>query len=453
MSDHEVEQLANLFISDNDKEIGYTESQLMYLTDINNGAYSTGEVRFDTSTLKEQFILYSEGFLVIPITVTASGGTAFQNTTPVAFRQSVLSLITGMTISMGNGDVIVNEISGLNFINHLRLLTSQHDDEFRTLAPLLQFYKEEKNSVNNAEFTVTTNTLTGRDATYNSGFANRINSFVASSTWNGTINGYTTDVVIPLKYVHPFFKELNFPVLNMRFMFTFQTAAYINSPFNPILSTIAAKTVIGGTTIGAARLYYKKVSLPADLQLKYAKKLEAGMTKRIDFLSLDAPIIVPNNADTTISKQISTNTVKPKRIWVLLFPGGSLTSGVAPLVVNGQLRAATLQVNGMQYNNTAINFPYEFWVNLLDQMTNENGQGGLISYADFLTNYRIHVWDVSKRKDAILSLTEAVSLTLNASRNEATPSASDIMFLVERENRIALHFSSSDVRVLVGPNV
>ncbi len=55
-------------------------------------------------------------------------------------------------------------------------------------------------------------------------------------------------------------------------------------------------------------------------------------------------------------------------------------------------------------------------------------------------------------KDRLKNPNDSVSILLTASRAESAPAAMDYVFLVEREQSVKFHFTSSDVTVTVGPN-
>ncbi len=88
----------------------YTDAQWCYLQDNNNMSY-TNNIQFITTSLKTQFIDYHNAYLSIPITVGSSvAANPYNLNTNIAFRESVLSLISNIQISTDQGQTLVSDM-------------------------------------------------------------------------------------------------------------------------------------------------------------------------------------------------------------------------------------------------------------------------------------------------------------------------------------------------------
>jgi hypothetical protein len=354
---------------------------------------------------------------------------------------------------------------------------------------------------------------------FNKGVWDRVQIFQNSSVFvpgnNGRCAQYHLVAKIPLRLLHDFFEQLDFPVINMGFNFQFilrqthnsnqvgntssSVQCYQNCPplmgaslFGPSYSatqTFACYTAgmpsisygqtLAGTYMASygtqCRLYYRSIKLNPSENEQFKARLMRGFTKKIKFISTD--IFQPQTAISTQSGnfQIAPSIVWPLRVWALLYTtngqsgvntavgalGGNWKSAVpaaggedgrAPMnglqVVHGWLRNANIMVNNQPYFKNNLQTVDDFWLQLKDQFNRNTGS--MISYTDFVRNFRYHCFDISRLSDRLPSKTEAVSLSLTYDRADNVGQQCDLVVLIERMNQVQFDFSASDVAVTVG---
>ena len=354
---------------------------------------------------------------------------------------------------------------------------------------------------------------------FNKGVWDRVQIFQNSSVFvpgtNGRCGQYHLVAKIPLRLLHDFFEQLDFPVINMGFNFQFilrqshnsnqvgatSTAVqcYQNCPplmgaslFGPLYSatqsfacytaglpSISYGQSLAGTYMSSygtqCRLYYRSIKLNPSENEQFKARLLRGFTKKIKFISTDS--FQPQSAISTQSGnyQIAPSIVWPLRVWALLYTsngqtGGNTTQGAlggnynaaVPVsggesgraamnglqVVHGWLRNANIMVNNQPYFKNNLQTVDDFWLQIKDQFNRNTGS--MITYQDFVRNFRYHCFDISRLSDRLPSKTEAVSLSLTYDRADNVGQLCDLVVLIERMNQVQFDFSASDVAVTVG---
>ncbi len=258
-------QIYNTFHNKGEEPDQYADCQWAYISDSYNGN-NTNNTQFLTTPLKTQLVDYHNGYLTIPMFLYSSSGTSYGATIPnIALKQSVLDLIGNITISTDQGQTIVNE-QNCHLINGLRLRlehNTQWDfsegpeygavcDHFPNYVPSATGLAAATGNSSSSiaagipitnqltKYTGTTSTgvagqvITPADCVYfNKGFYDRVkiirNTLQQGTGFatNGTPLGYAVGptglgaqtglyytAIIPLKLLHDFFMQLNFPVYN-----------------------------------------------------------------------------------------------------------------------------------------------------------------------------------------------------------------------------------------------
>ena len=467
MSDQQ--EIHSLFNEEKDNEnYQYTDAQWAFIPDYNNGSYQN-QIQFDTVSAKDQFVDWHTGYLAVPLQVQSSTGTvpytAGTATAPAvapAIKASLLSLLYGIVITNGSGATLVSD-NGIQFINNIRLVVENSLDWVNSEGAEIMFSKDTANSASVQALSAAPSTTNygGNSTTFNSGLLNRSILIQNLATFSAGVFSFTA--IIPLKLIHDFFMQLDFPIINMRFQINFLHSFGSNNQYpcgiagtGTTAATDIPKFTIGGG-IGACRLYYRKLTFTPEVAQKLALRMQKGWTKTVKFLCTDFYNILNNNSTVNISQVITPSTVRPLRVWTLLYPAGAITGQTlpSPLVATGQLTNVNLSINNINYYQNSLVLPHEFWEQLREQFPNMGSSstlGSMINYNDFITLYRYHCFDISRLKDRLKNPNDSVSILLTASRAESAPAAMDYVFLVEREQSVKFHFTSSDVTVTVGPN-
>ena len=308
--------------------------------------------------------------------------------------------------------------------------------------------------------------VTLKTAFYNSGLDKKVRLFKSAATFNATTHTYNQTLFIPLRYIHPFFEKLDFPIINTRFQINFytpfnvgSTAVVVNCPFHHggIVTTAGgtaspavwtAASDVQATILGPTFLYYRKVTYLPEDNAKVSEMIKAGHKISLEYMSMDfypsiALAQAPGNARIDL---VSSSTVAPVRIWALALPQGYVqgTIGTAvgtvtaldpygtpyrmqtiPFAANNYLARGNILINSQRYydndlgNNTLIGgqgLPtsfHDFW-EVLEEQTVGHGfkenLGSLLGLNDFYSTYNFNVYDVSRLRDRLPNPSESVNI-------------------------------------------
>lgn len=445
----------------------YTDSQIEYMNDINNGSYSSSSIFFDTAAggSMSKWICWRDATLVIPINITSSG-TAYDATRLLAFKSSILNLISGVQVSTSGGQTIVSD-NNVSIINGLRLLVEKELEWFTSEGARLMFAKD---SITTPSSTAMGGTTPVNTTASNSGFLTRIQLLKQQAA--GTTS-WSCQLSLPLRYLHDFFDKLNFPMTNNRFQFSFSLNLSNSSPLPPMVVDsvqVSAAAVpppvitIGsassnGVSLTSCRIYYNSVKFSPELNQKLVAKLNSGYSKKIFFRVTDS--YLPGAGETaqttgSINKLVSASTIHPLRLWLLCPPTTALSTQGSDtvngcFVFPGGFSNCNVLINNTQYYQNNLSTLEEQWQVLSEQFPgagSSNKSGSLLSFSDFVNTYRLHCFDVSRAKDRLRSPNESVSIQVVGTRSNAT--SCDYYFLVERLQAVNFHFSSAETRMVVG---
>lgn len=326
--------------------------------------------------------------------------------------------------------------------------------------------------------------------------------------WDSTNHQIFFTAVIPMKFIHDFWMQLNFPIFNVGF----QLNLYFNQPngqspyqtqFPPCMTgdnsslvpasggsptlggvpsnVVGAPTIFYNGTVGAnsgCRLWYKSVKYAPEDAARISDMFAKGYTRSVKFISTDyIPYagLSPLQPGQTLNQTLTTSVVQPLRIWTLLYPvfaNGSSTTGIVGTnaagntqpanslqrsdyswgTVPGFLQDVQIQVNNLPYYRNVINqggaYPQDWYERIKEQIP--AGWGSDFSYLDYIHTWAAMCNDVSRLSDRLQSPTQSVSLQLTGTRADKGPFGVVPTFLVERQNQCTFRFSSSDVQLVVG---
>jgi len=139
---------------DVDKEVA-TNREIIYLTDMNNGAYN-GQIVFDLSpwSNNQKMIDYANSYIQIPYVIRVNSATALGagvNPFSVGLKNGYFQLIDSIQVSL-NGQNVVEQQSFTNFHTCFKALTSFSADDQAKWGSSLGFYKD---NVGGIEFSAT----------------------------------------------------------------------------------------------------------------------------------------------------------------------------------------------------------------------------------------------------------------------------------------------------------
>lgn len=502
----------------------FNSSEYLYCSDFNQGSYAGGIIKIDTLTAKDQFWIPADSYVFIPITITASSTTPLTSGDPIAWKQSILSLITGITVNSGSGQTLVNDQS-IQYINHIRRLLECSWEAQQTNMNELSFFKDTSlpgtcatgaasnviaagmgywtapvgssyqgspqpysninaplayafagsNGFTGAIGAFNTNAVVAGISPYlNEGFDRRVKLFKTNSSFSAGV--YSAAVFIPLRYLHPIFEKMDFPVINTRFQILLYTASVqAGTPLNgmPVLvgqqqavAPVAGNVAVGatqptvnvaiGTNGGATTsaygnqcsLYYRKVTYSPEDTAKVGKLLQSGHTVTLEYPVCDYyPSITLNQAYTSLNNRtdtISPSTVAPLRVWQLILPVGWFANGLTtilsnnswaptvsgtagaqqqvPFQTNSTVQRGNILVNSQRYydndlganqNGTAYHDFYEVFEEQTVGHGFSDNLASVVGFYDFVGPLNLNVYDVSRIKDRLANPSEAVNLQCN----------------------------------------
>jgi len=511
-----LETLDNTRVTQKD----YADVQWQYIFDQSQGSF-LDSVQYITTILKPYFVDYHNAYIYLPIRVSSSTGVPYAGNEAIGFRDSILQLFKSMTITTDTGATIVNETMSPYFINMIRPRLENDFDFFEVNGGQLEMSREIDNwlirqnmvaSVPNngwskqeylyeATFDSITNAthgtnpmwndpnayllgtsgsdtiITNNNSYYNHTFANRIALFKSMTDFNGGY--YDASLMIPLRYLHDFFNQLNIAVINLGFniqLYFSVTNGQSNST-TPLFMTNdgfnggAAPPII---TLGASRsgnqssrLYYRSVKFDAADAARMKEKLASNFTKSINFISTDyvndrftgSGKNIDKGTSSFFTNEITSSVVYPLRVWALAYPTPALRDPTAagrwPLSVTPfHINNANILINNVPYYKANLLWPQDHWEQIKQQFP--NGQAA-IRYDQYVRFNRWMCFDLQRLGlERITSPTEPVSLAIQGDlvvppdASSATNSNVSMIYLVERMNEITFRFSSSDVSVVVG---
>jgi len=464
----------------------YAVKELEYLDPV---AYQSGatQVSFDLLPITGKWSLWSEAYLSLPCVIKPTVDVdVFQDLPYLAMKGSILSMIDGVECVAEGGTTVFKETGSTVFTSNLLALLQKGSDWSITNCTSLQYAKDrteadvlsglvDRSSLQppmSRRYEGPSGALDNSDRRiYNKGFmerramllGNSVNadgSFPVAGAGFNTSAGFSCMLNIPLRYISTFFEAFDSPIINSRFTFTFfLNTKGSNSAYKPLCRGL---TTVGGVIEKEAeislasppRLWYHRVGFHPAENAVVAEKMLTGFTKLIRYTQTD---ILRQSIDAggngSISPQISTNVINPKRVFAMVYPKDAVNSDSWPSpCATGALGFSSLniQVNNTPYFSRPQNTLESQWLALKGTMQLGSNLDPLsqLSYADWLRTYRIHCLDISRQSPDDLNKNASVSLTIDGIVPTAV--AVDIIYLIQREQLVALKYGTANLEVIVG---
>lgn len=459
-----------------DDLLQYTESQLLYIQDNNNGSYSSGQINFFCTALRNQWVNWRNVSLAIPLTITSSG-TAMNAATLLSLKQSITDLIQGISVTTSEGVQIVNEQSNQTvIINRLRQLISTDIDWLTQEGASLMF------DLDRLVLPTATVGITSPVATVagNTGYATKI-GYLKQSVNSGDTTTWSLVVNIPLRYLHSLWDNMDFPCFNTDFNITFFTNGFagsnapvfyplvvdaINPGVVPVIAITPNQSPPGteNYSIGSCRLYYKQVKFGPEVLARIQNKMLSpqGLHRRVYFTLTDLYTPLASEIATTsaTNRLISSNTVYPTRIWFLAQANaaGPTTAASKPgtladyTVGYTQLNAKIN--NRLVYVNNLFSTQEQYEV-LKEQMPGYGESStisGLLPYDRFLSTYRLMCIDLKRIQGQESNPWQAVSIEVDAcpATVGGAAVAADLYYIVEKMWVADFYFTAGKTEIKMG---
>ena len=519
-------ELDSLFRSSNRiSEPQYEKVEWIQLYDQQGGVYDGGNVSFITDAQSKAHIVYSDSYLALPLRVTSTRVTA-TGTTRVAIKNSLVSLIQGLSVESGSGTQLVGEEMGLPIVQNLKLLIDS-STEFIDGNELMFFGKDQYIRPSVAEDGLSlvggvdskaTSGLAQNDPKFNPALASRISVFQSRANLrvDGVAVGPATPWIqefiayIPLKFIHDFFAQMNFPMTNLSLKITFNIAGaggYTGySPFStpaigarltlgdavnvaPIgigadivgaaptkaeLVAILARTALPAMTPSARpiveiratvqdkagfttgpRLYLKQVYFQAAEALALAKNIAAGYKKSVTYTANNYYRSV--QLSSSVDHPVVQGVIRPVRMWVMPVLAGTLASSDNTFPASTgpyTLTNFNIGINGNNFYNQEFKSQYQFYNELKTQLigaSTSTACGTPISYTDFLNGCTPYVFDLSRNPTIKSNNQCAVTVKADvkvASTGVAVAVPFDLIVCIERLMTATFTVSEGGVSVM-----
>jgi hypothetical protein len=484
----------------------YRKVEYIQISDQQQNNYSGGQISFNLEPQKSHFSVLSDSFIAIPFQITDA-----TDVSRYAIKNSLLSLIQGVQVRTSTGTSILNEQQGSTAImSNLRLLIDSTLD-FHDCNEL-QYFGCDKYFAGNAmgttalvggpQPTVSSATPT-IDALHNQPLANRVTVFSlhAPKVQVGVSAVYTQSFLayIPLRWVHDWFAQMDFPINNCPFELTFNVSGVTGysqycpvtcptlgahhqvgrwdapAPFADSAATIAgtyeaavagaAKPTMAiapsvtekGYTQQGCRLFLKVVQFHDEDALKVRDLMAKGYRKELtvttsNFFSFPRAAI-GSSSDSVSSQLIGSSFIRPERVWVLPVASGTLASqaNTFPSVIStgGQyLTNTNIMVNGISHYQQNLRSQYEFYKLLREQMVGSGTSlawGTPISYEDFKCGVNPYCFDLSRHPSVESNTLCTLNLTTDIAVSSGTLPALDLIVIVEQLNTLRMDISMGGV--------
>jgi len=513
MSD--LQLMANLMQTRPESEYLFKDVQMRDLNDENKGDYSAGQINFNTKNASKSYNVPAQDDIQVAFTINVDGvlsasnclgtvtgcnstivgpatvndqGLAGPSNTggsldigsrgSVAFKQSSLSLFNGVDISLNNGGAgIVSDLKNISLINQIRMMVQHNQDWANTYAKEFAFAKDTSRFLPNTGFYDRQQYLYDlSNCTYYC-----LPGVAAGSNKTGYISSIQVVVSVPLKYIHNFFANQDFPSRGIEWLYNFHMCKEFNPnqkyygfcyseavPDN--VKFTLGKAKVGDTNHTSCKIKYKNIALPDKFQIKVNEDMASGaLSKRlIKFASTEIYDDVVNFSGDLSSHNVATGIVKPIRLWLLGFNAGTLKSQLVPNVTNLNLKTLNCEINTDNRFSGDLNSPYDFYSQVKDQMqelANSPDRGSLIDYLDFYQAnpnqfntdeyglYSYYCIDLAHTQNRVDD--QAISLILNTMKT-SHPSSQvplDYVILVEREITALFKYSGNTVEIKTGSNL
>ena len=220
---------------------------------------------------------------------------------------------------------------------------------------------------------------------------------------------------------------------------------------DPVTVTVTTASTLPGA-VSTCRWYYRELKYQPKIAEAIANKLKSGFVKEFTYIDTNTYYFF-NNSQTNINDLIISNVIAPTRVWLLCYPAGAITTQLSnsPLYLQPvQFTSANLQVNGTNYYVNSMQTNYEMWEIIKEQFPNKDENSSLLSWADYNSNYKgMLCFDLSRLRDQrLINPVQNCNLSAQILRSDSV--AIDRVYVVEKEMKCRVSFSSSETKMIYG---
>lgn len=456
-------------------------------------------VTFETERSTGDWIDWREAFLYLPIRITTDQAIVkTPDYPPMAFKTSAMSLFQRIRVE-ANGVAVLDEQNTFPWSSGVQLLFERDRDWLEAQGPEIHYSRDrpakgvvglkslnEIDKPNISRYTDAPDVGVAADAknyqnpAYNEGFHERCQYlFSAAHTDNGvapTLAGAFSkqmDCVlrIPLRQMHDFLRQLDFPITGQRLSFTFTLNTQATGAFVPV--TIGSALGVGATPNVAAfsgsasvsipdtvyeggksitpRLYYHKITLRDRENQEANDRIIQGLHKSFQFrrytLVKDANEL-RNQAVGNHTYQLPGLHHNVKKVFAFVYPTGKVNTASWPsTMVTGPygLTNAFIDLNGNRIHERGQDTPSEQYDALKQAMRvgmDSNELESLLPFEQFRLTSRVLCFDVARARSRLANPNDP--MTIGISADIVGPGPVDIVYLVEFVEKTDVLLSKTD---------
>lgn len=457
----------------------YASRKLAYLNPTNPGLADM--VQFDTQTIRDQWTDWRESYVHLPITITSSDAMVrVADLPPIAFKTSALSAIHRVVVRTSNGATLLDEQHTMPFSKGVELLFERDRDWVEAQAAEIHYSRDRpKKGVvglkSNAEIAVPNiskysaapdagvagDSNNADNPRYNEGFHERCQMLFSSAHDDlgvVAVQGNSLDCTLrlPLRQIHDFFREWDFPITGAALTFEFYMANSASGSYvNPLV--IGSAHAAAGLNVGAfagpvsialntsavtrPRLYYHSVKFRPEHHLLVAEALSQGIERKFLFrryeLHRTHSALLNRAPGQDLQFELPNQLRHAKRLWVFCYPFGRIETSTWPsATITGPcgLTNVELSLNGQRYYNLPLASTHEQYQELKQAMAVGVDSGeleSLLPYEDFRLRSRVMCLDFSRAGELLPNPNEPMTVSISAQVQAPAGQNVDIVLLSE----------------------
>lgn len=190
-----LEAVINLHSADEELD-QYADRSFEYISDTNNGSYSSGQINFSGQTLSSKFIVWSDAKVAFTLACKAPSGSTWTSDTVLALKNGSFGVFFGIAVKTTSGTRSINDQQSLYLYNNVRHILENSVTWQDSVGSRLLFNKETDNTNASANLNL---------------------QIRAKYMKNYTIvdNVLYLSLEVPLPDIHPMFSQLDFPIVNL----------------------------------------------------------------------------------------------------------------------------------------------------------------------------------------------------------------------------------------------
>jgi hypothetical protein len=359
--------IANLFSKD---EIlpKYRYKRWVRISDSNNGDYNP-PIKYYCKTVADKLVDYSSGYIILEGVIESTTANNLDPGNNIAIKNGSNSIVSEATVRLNNDEVDKNRYIYLT-TTYLNLL--EYSDDYT------------KNAI---QYGFARDTADGATST---GCALRKNAIVTGFA----DHRFNIMLKIPLIYLSPFFRRLNFPIINNEI--NLEVTLRTNNCLLRLDTVQPSRLVVRRT-----ELYLPIVELPQEYEKKLNSLISSSYTKEIQWDHMNVREF-PNFVNGQFDSEITPSLNGVRKMYVMAIPQASWDNQEhSETTSNVVINNINITIDSVDYYPQSIrndHEAYSFLQECFNMSSDDYNTGSLISFVDFKNVYRLYAFDLSHQK-------------------------------------------------------